>query len=394
MGSRCSVRSASSSVLALLTATVLPAQFAPPPPVLTMVIVPGRTEARIDALPDAVVVWFASSSPGHTPLPGGQSLGLDQPLVGGIALANSLGHATFAATFPVGAFGGLTVHGQAVVWDTSQPLDATTALAVSAPRAAQVPLPGAFADLYVLFGQSNAEGSADAAALPARLRGPQPRCRMWNDSAASFEAMENGVNTHTYSPTSWCGPELTLGEGLADAHGTVHLVKCAFAMTALGPTPGPWNEWGFAAAELYAILRFRIGRAAVAVRAQGLVPRVRGIFMMQGESDATDLRQAGRYAVLLQDLIGGMRNDLVAAGLADAAAPIPFVLGAVDARLPTAFFPYTATVRQAQRETVGLLPSTALVQTSTFGLRSDGVHFDTLGVQQLGVAMAAAFLAL
>ena len=98
--------------------------------------------------------------------------------------------------------------------------------------------------------------------------------------------------------------------------------------------------------------------------------------------------------MLLQDLIGGMRNDLVAAGLADAAAPIPFVLGAVDARLPTAFFPYTATVRQAQRETVGLLPSTALVQTSTFGLRSDGVHFDTLGVQQLGVAMAAAFLAL
>lgn len=394
MGSHRAVRSASSRVLALLTATALPAQVAPPQPVLTLAIVPGRTEARIDALPHAVVVWFASSSPGLTPLPGGQSLGLEQPLVGGIALTNSLGHATFAATFPVGAFGGRMVHGQAVVWDTSQPFDAATALAVSTPRAAQVPLPGAFADLHVLFGQSNAEGHADAAALPARLRGPQPRCRMWNDSAASFEAMENGVNTHTYSPTSWCGPELTLGDGLANASGTVYVLKCAFAMTALGPTPGDWNEWGFAAAELYAILRFRIDRAAVAVRAAGLVPRMRGIFMMQGESDATDLRQASLYAVLLQDLVAGMRNDLVAAGLADATAPIPFVLGAVDARLPTALFPCTPTVRLAQRNTVRSLPRTALVETSTFGLRSDGVHFDTLGVQQLGAAMAAAFLKL
>jgi hypothetical protein len=203
--------------------------------------------------------------------------------------------------------------------------------------------------------------------------------------------MENGVNTRTYGPTTWCGPELTLGEGLTAAGETIYLVKCAFAMTALGPTPGPWNEWGLQAAELYAILRFRIDRACAAARASGLTPRIRGIFMMQGESDATDAAQASAYGELLAMLVHGIRRDLVRAGLAVAAEPIPFVIGAIDPLLPASHFPFVPTVREAQRQVAIATPRCAWVETLRFGLRSDGVHFDTAGVMALGAAMAVAF---
>lgn len=389
MGMPFSRRVASVVSFAVTTLALLPAQTTPP--ILVPAIVPGSTEARVEhAAPGAVVVWFAALAVGFTPLPGGAKLKLDQPLVAGVAFADAHGNATFAIPFPLGAYGGSTLFSQAVVWDVARPIGSPDALQLSAMRRATVPTAGDIAELYVLFGQSNAEGHAQAALLPDDLRGPHPQCRMWDDAHGAFAPMQNGVNTHTYSPTTWCGPELTLGRGLAATRGTVHLVKCAFAMTALGPTPGPWNEWGIDAAELYAILRFRIDRAATALRAQGLVPRVRGVFLMQGESDATDVRWANLYPALLRDLVLGMRADLVAADLAETTAPIPFVLGAIDARLPPTVFPHVRAIRAAQRATMQL-PRVDCVETSTLGLMPDAVHFDTLGVQQLGAAMAAAF---
>lgn len=362
------------------------------PPGLDVVIVPGRLEARVDAArPGAIVALFAGWNAGELPLPGGMVLGIESPILVDVTFANAHGTALFAVTFPIGGLTNQTVLTQAVAWDFARQLGDPAALALSPVRSAIEPPPQSYADIHVLFGQSNAEGHADAATLPASLRGPQLHCRIWNDAANRFEAMGDGDNTHTYGNAAWCGPELTLGNGLATAGGTVHLVKCAFAMTALGPTPGPWNEWGIATGEIYAILRFRIDRACAAARTHGLRPRIRGIFMMQGESDATNELQSLVYRTLLTELVIGMRQDLIHAELADNGAPIPFVIGAIDSRLPSIHFPFVARVRKAQRDVARDTIRCGLVDTTGFGLRSDGIHFDTAGVMSLGTAMAMNF---
>ncbi|MBL8755473.1 MAG: hypothetical protein JNK15_19390 [Planctomycetes bacterium] len=360
-------------------------------PVLDGVAVPGRVEVRLDgAAPSAIAAWFVSASVGVTPLPWGGLLELEAPEWLAIALADEHGSAHFASPFLVGQHAGIAVHSQVLVWDPAVPLTTSGAVVATPRHACTVPAPGAPADVFVLFGQSNAEGHADGASLPARFIGARPRARIWVDGANAFVAMQHGANTRSYGPANWCGPELSLADELAGEDGTVHLVKFALPATALGDTPGPWNEWGAPAQELYAILRYRIGAACAAMRAQGLEPRVRGIFMVQGESDCTDEFQARSYRANLTELVHTFRQDLVAAG--DANVPdVPFVLATVDQRLPAWFFPHVASVRAAQRVVARSLPRCAAVATEHLGMQPDGVHFTGSGVVQLGKDLAAAW---
>jgi lysophospholipase L1-like esterase len=62
--------------------------------------------------------------------------------------------------------------------------------------------------------------------------------------------------------------------------------------------------------------------------------------------------------------------------------------------LPRSFFPEVRTVRIAQARTALLAGACALVETSELGLRSDGIHFNTDGVRELGTRMAAELLQL
>ncbi|MFY9344663.1 MAG: sialate O-acetylesterase [Planctomycetota bacterium] len=352
--------------------------------------VPGVTDARIDgATASAIVALCYGSQAGATLLPSGVMLDLDAPAIATVGLADAGGSTFLSVPFPANAYRGLPFVAQAVAWNAALSLDQPGALVVSAPQPLRVPAIGDEAEVYVLFGQSNAEGQAEAALLPAALRGRLPRCRIWNDGAAAFQALHEGVNTRTASPASWCGPELALARGLTAKGRTVWLVKLALGATALGPTPGPWNEWGVEAGELYAVLMFRVAAACNALRQQGLAPRVRGICMMQGESDATDADQAAGYRPRLLQLVDRMRADLLAAGDAGA-EPVPFVLGLIHRELPASFFPFVARVRAAQAAVVAARPAVRAVETSGLSLLDDGVHLSTAGVVQLGELFAAA----
>jgi hypothetical protein len=356
-----------------------------------VVAVPGRVEARVDGQPGHIAVLFLAFSPGTTPLPGGHSLALESPVLAGASVVDARGIASFGVAFPVGALAGLTILAEAVLWNPTLPLDMADALQVSEVRKATVPVVGKVADVFVLFGQSNAEGAGDGSTLPPRLLGPRPHARIWSDPLGQFQAMEHGVNTRSYGLAGWCGPELTLAADLAGHDRTVYLVKFAWPATALGFTPGPWNEWGAPAQELYAIMQFRLASACAALRVQGLEPRVRGIFMMQGESDALQLGLATAYRQNLEQLIGTFRLDLLRAGLV-AAPEVPFVLGG----LPDlhAGFTFAAQVRAAQASVVAALPRCAMIETRRFTMLADRVHFDAAGCLRLGAEFAAAWHAL
>jgi hypothetical protein len=361
---------------------------------LTAVAVPGRAEMRVDGAPTLAIVGVVIGTlPGSSPLAGGVVLDIATPQLFGLALPDARGTATLSAMFPVASLRGLDLLAQAWCWDLSVPLGTTGAISLSRVERATVPAVGAVADIVVLFGQSNAEGHADAATLPPSLRGPLPRCRMFRAATGAFEAMEHGVNTQMYGAATWCGPELTLAQRLTGVDRVVYLVKFATPGSTLGPTPGPWNEWSVRSGELYPLLMQRVRTAIGRVQADGLVPRVRGICMQQGESDAASTVLANGYESELRALIGTMRADFVRWGVAGP-KPTPFVLGLISRRLLASHFVAIDTVRAAQRAGVQGARRAASVETTDLSLQSDQVHFDASAVLALGRRFADALLAL
>ncbi len=351
---------------------------------------PARLEIAVaGAAPGSLVLLGLGTQPANIELPGGHALGIELTLVVGPTIANADGAAVLQVDLPTGSSAGLTFLAQAVAVHPTLPLAQPQCLVLSPVHTATVPATGDVAGVYVLFGQSNAEGYASVADLPADLRRPMPNARIWKVVGGNFEALAGGVNGRTVTTSAWCGPELTLARSLSATGNTIYLVKLAVGQTALGPTPGPTNEWGVEAGELYALLQSEIGHACMALVLQGLTPRVRGICMMQGESDATDESWATGYQSRLASLVQHFRSDLLQAGFADAAA-VPFVLGQIDKDLPQDIFPWVEAVRIAQANVAASTPVCAIVDTTGLSLQDDHTHFDTAGVMTLGNRFAEA----
>jgi hypothetical protein len=381
------VRSLSFSASCCL-GTTLAAQVTPL--ALQAAVVPGSTEARVTAAaPRALTALVFGVDTGVFALPGGAQLDLMPAVVSPIVVADDDGRSNVAVHFPPGVGAGLAFQVQAVAFDPRLSLGMADALRVSVRQTLAVPARGEPVDVLVLFGQSNAEGFAPLASLPASLRGPFPTVRIWNELAGSWQAIDAGANNATLPDAARFGPELGLVDALADAGRTTWLVKFAAGATSLGPTPGPFNEWGVGAGELYAELVRRLGNACAAARRLGLQPCVRGICMMQGESDALDPALAALYHDLLFELVVQLRHDVELAGADDGRLP-PFVLGLVDPVLTATGFPAADLVRVAQQTVVAELPGCAAVETAAFELQPDGVHFSANGVLALGRAFASA----
>lgn len=381
----------SACTLTLLCAAVtLPAQGL----ALTVAALPGRTEMRIERAPRGVGVAVVIGLRAGSGVFQGYQFGIDEPALFGAAFAGTNGTAHLAATFPIESRRGLEFVAEAIAFDPQLPLGSAGVLARSPVVKATVPPMQATADVVVLFGQSNAEGHADDGALPANLRGALPRCRIWVEAVQAFAAMEHGVNTRSYGPPDWCGPELALGHALTGSGDVVYLLKVAAPGTTLGPTVGPWNEWGAHAGELYAVLMFRLTSACARLRADGLVPRVRAVCMMQGESDAMTGPLARAYGENLTALVAKLRSDLRAAHLVAADEPAPFVVGRIHGALPRPSFPGLDLVREAQRVAMRASERAACVDTDALTHGPDGVHLDAAGVCELGRRFAAAVVAL
>ena len=172
---------------------------------------------------------------------------------------------------------------------------------------------------------------------------------------------------------------------MAEAERPVWLIKLALFHATLGPSPGPWSEWGAHGGELYAELLRRIDAAAAGARSLGLAPRVRLVCMMQGESDALDPALAAVYGRYLEELVRQLRSDLVVRELADV-VPVPFRIGLVNPHLSLLGFPAVAAVREAQQRVAQVAPSCVAIETAGLPLQPDGVHFSVAGTLWLGRA--------
>ena len=103
---------------------------------------------------------------------------------------------------------------------------------------------------------------------------------------------------------------------------------------------------------------------------------------MQGESDSTDATLASDYETNLTNFINQARTDF---------GFTKFVLGRIHNTLPSGTYTEKATVRAAQDAVAAADSNVEIINTDTYGLKVDNIHFNASGQQSLGSAFASEF---
>ncbi len=244
-------------------------------------------------------------------------------------------------------------------------------------------------DIYLLGGQSNAEGRALNSGLPASLQGAQSDVMLFNGVNGSWGNLAPGTggNSATGGNSSQFGPEVTLGRTLADDLPTrnIAIVKYGAGGTNLhtqwDPDTRATNEYD----------RFLTTvENAIAALPPGDTFTIKGMAWMQGESDAPAAggnalnANSLAYQTNLTQFIASIRDEYELPNL-------PFVVGQLGhlKRVPNASANWT-TVQDGQARTAALDPHTSMVVNSGLSLK-DLVHYDAAGQQALGVNFAKAF---
>ncbi|MCA8953762.1 MAG: hypothetical protein KDE27_29895 [Planctomycetes bacterium] len=361
----------------LLSAAV----WAVPEPVLELAVLPDGLEARVAGKPGTVgFVLCLGLGRGATRFEGGVELGIVVAWQSELVAVDADGVAFVRLDLPAGFAPGLEFVAQGVVFDGSGAA-ATPVLDRVVPRI------GDPADVVVLLGQSNAEGYADVADLDPRWRGPLPMVRVWNQLGAEWQPLAAGVNSHLL-PGPFFGPEIGVGVSVATRDRPLWLLKFTVSASSLGPLPGRLNEWGVGGDELYPILLARLGNAVEQIRATGLVPRVRLVCVMQGETDCVYPELASAYEHNLDLFCAQLRADLRSREFADDGDPM-IRIGLVSPFLLRIGLPEVSVVRSAQVAVARRTERCEIIETAALPLQADRVHFSASGCLLLGRRFAA-----
>ncbi|WP_035602657.1 LamG-like jellyroll fold domain-containing protein [Haloferula sp. BvORR071] len=239
--------------------------------------------------------------------------------------------------------------------------------------------------IVLLAGQSNADGRATIADLPAAFQVPQA-------DVDFYYKVEGGSGTLTtlrpgLSETSQFGPEIVMGNRLADLYASEAGTRVAIIKYANGGTDlkTQWKAGGNATTTgdgpEYVTFQQTVtaGRAALAAKYPGATLELDSIVWMQGESDAV-AASAGSYQTNLITFIADVR--------ATYGSTLPFVIARLGSQQTALDSTYLNQVRAAQDAVALADPRTAIFSTDGFGMNGDGLHFNASGQQAMGSAFA------
>jgi hypothetical protein len=237
--------------------------------------------------------------------------------------------------------------------------------------------------VLILSGQSNMAGYGKAAELSAEWRTPPPNVTLihWGRT----QALAKGS----------IGPEVTLAHALARAMPgrQIVLFKAAHGGTSqLVWQPehdraridrlnlGHDQRAGHAYAQLVAAWKTAFPGGDIKPAA---------LLWMQGESDARVPELAKEYQQHLTNFLTSLRRDLDA-------PQMKVVIAEVNPAkvTPVSPFPFVDEVRAAQRAIPGIDPLAICISTDGLTKAQDQVHYDTAGLQGLGLRFAEALLPL
>ncbi|MCX6237904.1 MAG: Ig-like domain-containing protein [Bacteroidia bacterium] len=261
---------------------------------------------------------------------------------------------------------------------------------------------GVHVPVFLLAGQSNMSGDGKTFDLyypsintDLRITEVQHDVSMW------WSNVYGSVTNHQWKDhrpnmmnDNQFGPEITLGRKLADSLGKkVYFIKIAQGGSSLKKD---WTPNGGGSLFIYNILTQEVAFGIQALRDEGWVPEIRGLFWHQGETDSMYDDQASKYEDNLRGFIANVRAFVGNHNL-------PFFIGELGAIYPSSIFPFRSVVVSAQNAVVNgptPVPDTYLIKTSDLGLLKEytssgietGVHYDSHGYLVLGQRFANIFL--
>lgn len=272
------------------------------------------------------------------------------------------------------------------------------------------PLRAGEVDVYLLGGQSNMQGIAKIADVPAGVLRDLPEVFFWNGKA--FVPMVAG-KTKTSGRSGEFGPELGFALEMAGRSRPVYLIKYYATGMPLHhgwngnvwvggePCPGRRNFHPGAKADdpnqgtLYRAMlaEFRAGLSSL--KQGGDTPVIRGFLWMQGEQDSKHELSATTYAASLRQLHDRLVEDI------GAGVRMPMVFGQVLPHDPALErFTHRMEIRaqmavaDSRSGHAGAIPGVRMVSTDGFGLLPDTVHYNADGQLRLGRAFAKALEAM
>lgn len=233
-----------------------------------------------------------------------------------------------------------------------------------------------YMDIYVLWGQSNMDGSAPNSTLPADWSGPvrlDNTAWVVNFGSGNIEVLECGTN-NAKTLGEW-GPEMPLAWDYVNSNRDVLIIKVASNGAPLCSEAGR-QDWNFYNnTELYWRLVRNTKIALQWCTENGYYPRVKAIISKQGERDATTVACSSDYYGNLKLFYNDYINRF---GFED--AQLIDVLNTPN--LPQPNYQYLGAVNQAKQQVMGLYPLGQTLSSENWGYKADGVHFNKTGVLQ------------
>lgn len=158
----------------------------------------------------------------------------------------------------------------------------------------------------------------------------------------------------------------------------IAVIKFAVNGTSIGAT---WKKTGTWNPAYYCMLdHFRRGLAEL--RSNGNTATVRAMIWTQGESDAGFEVHATPYEANMQEFATNVRADL-------SEGTFPWVAMRLASWLDA---PYLSTVRAAQENLVGVIPSFGLADADDLAHQTDNVHLTSASKETLGIRMHTKWL--
>jgi hypothetical protein len=216
-------------------------------------------------------------------------------------------------------------------------------------------------NIYLICGQSNADGAAQLADADPLYTGVIPNAKIWNEQFSQWNDLEAGVNG---SASLLYGFIFSLAYQLNQHDPTT---VNYFVMKSLGGT-GMYDDWGVG-------LPFYNGSLNAFANANqtGLYYK-KAIIWQQGEEDSKLLVNANNYEQDEADMIDGMKNST---GINTF---ISGKLGDID----TGVYVFFATVNTAKDNNLTNGHASATIDTLDLDLQTDGVHFTASAYEVLG----------
>ncbi|MEM6820634.1 MAG: sialate O-acetylesterase [Verrucomicrobiota bacterium] len=258
--------------------------------------------------------------------------------------------------------------------------------------------------VLIFAGQSNAEGvGSNHNDLPVDLRSQQDDLFFVDRYNTNWRKMDS-PNTRQridqgYGPYGF-GGEVTLARTIADSlGGDVYVIKMAWSSTSLerdwlNPDPGySGHRFGVTPGDsLYTRMRSKVYDALAKLENNtGQETEIAAFFWMQGEGDASSNFKNGQWVANFHTMYEDNLVELAAKVRADFGdANLPFILGRIGDDFSTSN--KWTNVRNAQVSFAQSDVNAYWINTDSFPMATDSLHYNSQGHQELGVAFAQKYL--